>query len=38
MKHEYTEIFKKPVGKFDFDDVVTFTDGDDMFICSIEKA
>lgn len=38
MKREYTEIFKKPVGKFDFDDAVTFTDGDDMYISMIEKA
>lgn len=38
MKREYTEIFKKPVDKFDFDDAVTFADGDDMYISMIEKA
>lgn len=38
LKREYTEIFKNPVGKFDFDDVVIFTDGDDKYICMIEKA
>lgn len=38
LKREYTEIFKTPVGQFDFDNAVTFTDGDDMYISMIEKA
>ena len=38
LKREYTEIFKTPVGKFDFDNAVTFTDSDDMYISMINKA
>ncbi|MBF1764391.1 MAG: hypothetical protein HXP18_10990 [Veillonella sp.] len=38
LKREYIEIFKTPVGKFDFDNAVTFTEGDVMYISMIEKA
>lgn len=37
LKREYTEIFKTPVGEFDFDNAVTFTEGDEMYISMIEK-
>ena len=38
LQREYTEIFKKPVGEFDFDCAVTFTEGNAMYISMIEKA
>lgn len=38
MKREYSDIFKKPVGEFDFDNAASFVDGDDMYIASITRA
>ena len=38
MKREYSDIFKKPVGEFDFDNAALFADGDDMHIASITRA
>lgn len=37
LKREYTEIFKNPVGEFDFDNAASFVDGDDMYIASITR-